>query len=410
VAQAVEMYRNTDFPWGFYEDENSEGAIEERAEIDAWRAGADLPEHLESRIAEMVLRPASERPGFGMALFEVDQWMQNNCDNAGGPGVIEVEFPEITGAAGDFLVMAVGPVGSTYADLDNIEQFEAGTCDDISRDPWGVRLDGDENGTFIVPDGRPLAARVDEAGDELCGFHGGHEPLDAGPHTLVVAQYEGLPPGNAPLPDPTHCLAMDINISGDTHVKIPDLPLCDVAQALDPDDWRHVEPVSASSPGAGTLKVRVPDQRLPVELEFEGGDRGEFHVVVLPSGTTLNEVGREQMFPSGTGCVRLQTENESEGELELRPVEIPIGDLPPLGQPSCLDPTWLNGARPVPGLPPGPPADDSTLPLTVLAGGTYDVRVWVFNGGSEHEKLCASFEATIDGDTVVDVPELGECG
>ena len=410
VAQAVEMYRNTDFPWGFYEDENSEGAIEERAEIDAWRAGADLPEHLESRIVEMVLRPASERPGFGMALFEVDQWMQNNCDNAGGPGVIEVEFPEVTGAAGDFLVIAVGPVGSTYADLDNIEQFEAGTCDGINRDPWGIRAQEDEGGTFVVPEGRPLAARADEAGDELCGFHGGHEPLDAGPHTLVVAQYEGHPQGNAPLPDPTHCLAMDVNISGDTHVRIPDLPPCDAASAIGPDDWRHVEPVSASSPGAGTLKVGIPYDRLPPELEFEGGGHGVFQVVVLPAGTTLNEVGREQVFPSGAGCVFLPSQNETADDLESRPVEIPIGSLPPSGTLSCLDPFWLNGLQPLPGAPPGTPADDSTLPLTVLAGGTYDVRVWVFNGGSEHEKLCASFEATIDGDTVVDVPELGECG
>jgi hypothetical protein len=148
---------------------------------------------------------------------------------------------------------------------------------------------------------------------------------------------------------------------------------------------------------------------LPAELEFEGGAWGEFHVVVLPSGTTLNEVGREQVFPSGRGCLWLQNENERQGELELRPVEIPIGELPLAGQSSCLDPTWLNGAQPVPGLPPGPPADDSKLPLTVLAGGAYDVRAWVFNGGREHEKLCATFEVTIDGDTVVEVPEVGEC-
>ena len=415
VEKAVEIFRGAKYI--SFEMQDQEGGETDpwRAEIEAWRDGADPSAELQSRIVEMVQRPASERPGFGMTLFEVDQWMQGNCDNAGGPGVIEVEFPEITGAAGDHLVIAVGPVGSTYADLDNIEQFEVGTCDDINRDPWGIRAQEDEAGMSAVPDGRPLAARAEEAGEELCGFHGGHEPLDAGPHTLVVAQYDGLPSpheawGHGPLPDPTHCLAMDITISGDTHVQIPEVPLCDVPPpVIDPDDWRYVEPVSASSPGAGTLKVRIPDHRLPAELDQGGGGRGEYRLIVLPAGTTLNEVGREEVFPSGAGCVFLPDQNEAPDDLEARPVEIPIGSLPAAGSSSCLDPLWLNGVQPLPGSRPGPPAEDSTLPLTVLAAGGYDVRVWVFHGGAEHEPLCATFEVTVDGDTVVDAPELEEC-
>jgi hypothetical protein len=133
-------------------------------------------------------------------------------------------------------------------------------------------------------------------------------------------------------------------------------------------------------------------------------------VVVLPAGTTLNEVGREQVFPSGTGCVWLVPENQTPDHFELRPVEIPIGSLPPIGRPSCLDPFWLNGLQPIPGdSRPGPPAEDSKLPLTVLAAGTYDVRVWAFDGGREHVKVCASFEVEISGDTTVDVPELEDC-
>jgi len=92
---------------------------------------------------------------------------------------------------------------------------------------------------------------------------------------------------------------------------------------------------------------------------------------------------------------------------------LPLGSLPSEGLATCLDPDWLNGAAPLPGAPPGEPADDSSLPLTVLSPGVYDVYVRGFSEGWSHEGSCTKFEVVVDGDTVVDLPvdlaELERC-
>jgi len=99
--------------------------------------------------------------------------------------------------------------------------------------------------------------------------------------------------------------------------------------------------------------------------------------------------------------------------MEDRPVEIPVGEIPLHGLRNCLDPTWVNGAQPVPGDSgsqiPREPAEDSKLPLTVLAPGDYSVYARASSEGAEYMGLCTSFDVTIDGDTVVDLPELAEC-
>ena len=62
---------------------------------------------------------------------------------------------------------------------------------------------------------------------------------------------------------------------------------------VDPDPWRTPEPVDPATPGAGTLRVEVPSLVLPEGID--GDDGGELMIVVLPAGTSLNEVGREQL-------------------------------------------------------------------------------------------------------------------
>jgi hypothetical protein len=411
MERALEVFRGAEYILIDLEqdpDRYPDTSVEIESIIEAWRSGAELPDYLLEQIVDLLRRPPAERSVWDRALQEIAEWYGRNCDRAGGPGVVEVEFAEITGAAGDRLVLAVGPLGSTFADFDNVAQFELGMCNSIDRDPWGI--EAQEEGRRLVPWVWRLASRVEEAGDVLCGFHGGGDPIDAGAYTLVVAQYEGSVEGDGRWPEPTHCLAIDITISGDTYVRIPGIPPCDVTQTeFGPDDWRYSELVSASEPGAGTLKVRLPDHRIPPEISTMGG-QVEFKAVVLPAGTTINEVGREQVFPTGAGCVRLVPENEVPEQLGSRPVEVPIGSLPPVGLPGCLDPFWLNGLQPIAGdSRPGLPPDDSKLPLTVLAAGAYDVRAWVFHEGDESKKVCATFEVEISGDTIVDVPELEDC-
>ena len=90
---------------------------------------------------------------------------------------------------------------------------------------------------------------------------------------------------------------------------------------------------------------------------------------------------------------------------------VPLAALPPSGNPARLDPGWLAE---------DPPED--RLPLTLLAPGSYDVRFelnWHVDERDEvpaeatvswgQASLCAQSEVLIDGNTVIDLPELGEC-
>ena len=413
VERGLEMYRNAEYmlSFGFSDPDRWPGGENGITDaVEAWRNGADLPQDLLDEIGWVFSNPPAGRHGWGEFDREVDDWMESNCADVARGGMLEVEFSEITGGAGGSLILAAGPVGSSFAEFADMNAFAAGSCSPIDRESWGV--EGREEGQYIEPLRWPMVLR-DEAADpqDPCPFHGPPGELDPGAYTLVVAQYDAMIARAGDNGEPTHCLAIDFTISGDTLVQLPELAPCDVERTvIGPDDWRFIDPVSASMPGAGTLKVRFVDHLVPPALESQHGWGVELNLIVLPAGTTINEVGREQVFPSGVGCVRLWPEGQLRPGVETRPVEIPVGKLPPIGLPSCLDPLWLNGLQPLgaDSRPEAPP-DDSKLPLTVLAPGMYDVRASVFNEAEGDLVLCASFEVRIDGDTIVDLPELEDC-
>ncbi len=201
---------------------------------------------------------------------------------------------------------------------------------------------------------------------------------------------------------PTVCLALDITIDGDTDLQLPPLPPCDADLpdlVVDSDPWRTPEPVDPSTPGAGTLRVTLPSLVLPDDVEGEHG--GELMIVVLPEGTTLNQVGREEMWPAGGFRTHMEPRRGQPHieELErLGAVVAPIMEMPPNGAFGHLESWWLHEARP------------EQLPLTLLAPGDYDVHVQI-SGHSDHgeDKRCGRTTVTIDGDVVVDMPDLGEC-
>lgn len=417
--EAIEIYRQADY-LSFLERDDGEVDPQQTAAIEAWRAGeSDLTEDFAAGVSQIATAPLWERPGFASAVFEIDQWAALNCTTErgrGGPGLVEVRFSEVTGAAGSLLVLAMGPVDSTVADLATPEQFSVGSCRTIDRDPWGVELAQDEEGGLETQyGGDQLGSRPDQnseafdSEDPLCGWHGERVPLAPGDYTLVAAIYETTPrPGTDARP--THCLALDVTVSGDTLVDVPELPDCDLTDAPPaPGEWGYNEPVSPSTAGAGTLKVRISSQVIEVANQPGGGAQYVLRAMALPHGTTLNEVGREEVFPPAAGCVWLWAAQSFPEGLEQRPVELPLGTLPSEGLRECLDPDWLNGAAPIRGAPAGEPAADARLPLAVLAPGIYDVYVSDIRVDSQRNSFCVSFEATVDGDTVIDLPvDLGE--
>ena len=168
---------------------------------------------------------------------------------------------------------------------------------------------------------------------------------------------------------------------------------------IDPEPWRTPAPVDPTTPGAGTLRVSMPSMVMPDDMPSEHG--GELTIVVLPAGTTLNDVGREQVWPSGgfhTGLEPRSDQPHIKELLSLGAVALPIMTVPPTVELGWLDTWWLAEA----------PVEQ--LPLTLLAPGDYDVYLQLTTHAEEGEDhRCGRTTVTIDGDLVVDSPDLGEC-
>lgn len=370
--------------------------VHERDEIAAWLGGSGEPPEW---VFEYWWWGPIGRVN-GQLTAGIDGWVTDNCEAVTGrPGTVKARFPKVTGAAGDTLVLAVMGEGASVEDLADQERVLVGTCAEIQSDPWGVWRD--EAGHEEPWESEEFRAERWEEGG-LCDYN--EEPpvrLDAGEYTMLAAVIEGRP-GREALGTPSACLAFDVVIDGETVIDVPDLPSCDVDLGGSDDPWRNPPTVDPSTPGAGTLQIVFPD--------LVGDDHsGEVNIVVLPGGTTLNDVGREQVWPAGATRTWLSSsrETEQEGQEWLAgEVSVPVAELPTSGSPRSLEPGWLAER---------PPAD--RLPLAMFAPGVYDVHVQLVihdppeldETASAKNDRCASFEVTIAGDTVVDLPELGEC-
>ena len=333
-----------------------------------------------------------------------DEWVDANCGLEGSrPGRLKVTWPTIEGAPGSTIVLAVMAPGATVEDLGNVDARHAGFCGSVDRDPWGYEVDGEGNRHPQVSEWFFAEPPEWDPEGNLCDFAWEYGPatLDGGPHTLLAALVPGGVQGRVLPAAATACLAFDIRIDGDTTLDLPSLRPCaaDLSElVIDPEPWRTPEPVDPATPGAGTLRVEVPSLVLPEGIEAEWD--GELTIIVLPAGTTLNEVGREQLWPSGGFRTSLPVSgNPYAQELaRLGPVALPIIAVPPTGFFGWFDPRWIAEA----------PADQ--LPLTLLARGDYDVHAQISVHSPEHEdRRCGRTTVSIDGDLVVDMPELGEC-
>ena len=92
----------------------------------------------------------------------------------------------------------------------------------------------------------------------------------------------------------------------------------------------------------------VPGTAIPEDVS-----PGEIQAVVLPAGTTLNDLGREEVWPAGAVVTWLPDRAEF-GHVGLT---IPVVALPAGGSPRAFEPHWLLGQ----------PAKDLVRP-TLLAG------------------------------------------
>jgi hypothetical protein len=336
----------------------------------------------------------------------IDAWVDEHCDTEGGlPGRVKVTFPEIEGAAGSTIVLAVMPAGSAVDDLGDVDARAAGWCGGVGSDPWGYELDGEGRRQLWESEWFQAGTPEDWGPDSpatLCDFDWAAGPavLQPGPYSLLVVVVPGGVMGRTLPAPPTTCAALDIAVDGDTNVPLPELETCDadLGDLVADGTWASSDRIDPATPGAGTLRVIVPGLTLPEE--FEDARDGELQIVVLPAGTTLNEVGREQVWPGGGYQAYLEPP-ENRGLVGLGAVAVPIMAMPPNGAFGWFDPWWLAEA------------DDDELPLVVLAPGEYDLLVEIFahpeGDWDARERRCGRTTVTIDGDTVIEMPELGDC-
>jgi len=351
----------------------------------------ELPEWLR----EMVGMPPADLTVELMG--QVQAWVDANCAaSTSRPGSLRVLWPRVEGRAGGTVIMALLPPGGIFDDLADVPSTIAAHCEGVGGDPWGVWIEQHDGG---MEEGRHTSDFFrDErwSEDRLCGFHHDGEPprIDAGQYTLVGGIMWGDPGDPAEGIDLVSCVAIDVQIDSDTIVDLPPFAPCDVRiGGGEPDPWRNPAPVDPSRPGAGTLRIELESIAMPPPFEDHNGS---LDIVVLPAGTTLNEIGRQQAWPVGAASTQLSAEQHTDERWGA--AHVPIAALPASGRPAAFAPDWLAQDPP-----------DEKLPLTVLAPGSYDIHVQIWTHTEEEQSLCGVKEVVIDGDTVVGLPELGQC-
>ena len=237
----------------------------------------------------------------------------------------------------------------------------------------------------------------------MCGLmrHDELAVVPGGAHELFIAAYVGDPGSyELYLAAPELCSQVPITVDGDTTIDAPPLEPCDMESFGSAEEVaRRTTPPTSG----GRLWIEVDNALAPA-----GYDWCRLDVVVLPAGTTLNEVGRGEAWPSGAVNLH-QTSTRHVDPRDLANVDtaglVPVLQMPPAG----------TGEVPVfPSVGRGEPWDDRLPEPAYLTPGSYDVHVnrWCVNdesGDEPEDRWCATFTVEVDGDTIVPLPGLEPC-
>ena len=340
----------------------------------------------------------------------ITAWAVANCDAAAttsdAPGTLTVRLQLTDDALGKTAFVAVVEPGAPITGLDSNAGLSGGNCPAV--------LEPSSRGPIEVPVLEP------QGSSRLCEFlagEGGGEQvrLDAGTYDVVVSTVTGLNDADLDrfVPPPDRCVRFPVVIGGDTAIDAPALEPCELGPiAGDPADganlWAPV--VDPGEPGAGTLTVILPDAINPTtKPDVDAATQeasGTVLAIALPSGTTLDEVGRREVWPPGAVCAETVTREFAaargdQGEA-TRARELPLLPLSATGvPPHCLS-AWANESDDRLG-------HGAYVPVT-LAQGVYDLYLEANPeeigaiGAQIAERRCYRQEVTIDGDVEVTVP------
>ena len=346
----------------------------------------------------------------GRLIEPIATWARANCDattTSGASGTLTVRLQLTDDSLGATAFIAVVEPGAPITGLESTAGLLGGDCRAIIEPSSRGQIEA----TMLEPRGSSW----------LCDFvsgEGGGEGvrLDAGTYDVVVSIAIGLSNANLNrfIPAPERCVRFPVVIDGDTEVDAPAPGPCELGPiAGDPADAAALRApvVDPSDPGAGTLTVILPDAISPAarpDVDLASQEAGGTIVTVaLPSGTTLDEVGRREVWPSGVVCTETVTpeftaSRGAEAQSEAtRARSLPLLALPATGFPPHCLPPWATDSD-------GRLGDGAYEPVT-LARGVYDLYLEASSvvgdiGAHAAERRCFRQEVEIDGDVEVDVP------
>ena len=361
------------------------------------------------------------------AVETMASWAAANCDptslTGGAPGSLSVRIRPEDDLVWRTVLIALLPVGTEFGSVTGPEEYVGALCSEVQEPPEIMDRD--------------LAIAVNESGrseEEILGEWLKGDPvrptLDVGEYhegdicRLVGHDYEGQGSGESVLPGgsyelfagtfigspgsydlyfaaPERCAQITVNVDGDTVVDLPSLDECDLEPIGSAEEIARRAPAPAT--GSSHLWVEIPS------AVHQDGSPGHFTAVLLPSGTTLGEIGRGDAWPIGGFSFGYSWVEEDEdprrvrrfGESGLVPI-LPYGSG---GGVTNLRPVidWED-------------AWDGHYPEPVgLTPGRYVLRIDGEDGSEDcdddscRHQYCGLVVVEVDGDTVVPLPEWGEC-
>ncbi len=367
----------------------------------------------------------------------ISLWVEDNCDatavqadSSGGSGFLSLWIEPREYLENRILVAALLPLGADFATNRSPATLVAGICTEGVRSygEWEEFLEeatrgAEESGVdpvdfmkqeFADHFSRPLiplqdAEEADYEKQSICGFlgyFGGGEPalIPGGGYELFVGAYVGDPGATSIYSAaPEYCLQFPVTVSGDTLIDLPELKPCTLSPVGRFEEIARRTP-APFEPG-GTLQVEIGSG-----AGVEGYDYCNMIAVLLPTDTTLNDIGRGEVWPSGMFALGRQDPRRIEGEDNRRWLEIP-GLVPVLeapasgGWPMGLRVEFMDGGQ-----------WDTRFPDPIqLAAGTYDLRIEEhcededMQDDNEMFRWCAFTKVSVNGATIVKMPELRAC-
>jgi hypothetical protein len=367
------------------------------------------------------------------AKEQISWWVEANCDatavTAGGPGSVTVRLTPQDHLTARTLLLALLPAGTSFATVRSNDPYVAMTCTetDITPEDWDSMM------TDMAPHAREQGIAIEDFVWEQLGEHMQrplqptrpvgeyHEAslcnliehereaiIPGGNYELFVGTYIGDPGSyGLYLAAPERCAQIPVAVDGDTVVDLPQLTPCDLKPLGSPEEIarRTLPPVEA----AASLHLQVD-----AALRPEGYAFCSLRAMLLPAGTTLNDVGRGDAWPSAM----INFHRPDPREFDVGPDEQRWAYAPGL-VPFLAAPPSGNGEI---GLGPSIESDrpwDTRFPDPVpLAAGSYDLRVEELCIENEEEwddqaekegRRCATITIEVDGATIVEMPELGAC-